>query len=216
MTTTTKLTLPGPFTGVVVDMDGTLVDTEPLWRIAKERIFARYGTDFEPRDHAAVFGRDDGFTAAYLQGRFGLPEERREGIRLEYLGIVAGIFDEGVPIRAGAVELLTALQGVVPVGLASNTRRELVDIVLRRTGLERYLDSVSTADDGAPKPAPDIYLAACRSLGIDPATAVAIEDSPTGIAAARAAGITCIAVPSEQVDGLDGADLVVGSLLDLV
>ena len=196
METTTRITLPGPFTGVVVDMDGTLVDTEPLWRIAKQRIFARYGTAFEERDHEAVFGRDDQFTAAYLTSRFGLPAGERERIRLEYMGVVADIFGEGVPIRSGAVELLTALRGVVPVGLASNTKRELVDIVLDRSGLGRLLDQVTTSDGLVPKPAPDIYLAACARLGIDAATSVAIEDSPTGIAAARAAGLTCIAVPS--------------------
>ena len=214
--TTMKLTLPGRFTGLAVDMDGTLVDTEPLWLVAKQRMFEHYGTTFEDRDHVAVFGRDEQYTATYLTGRLGVAAGRRDEIRLEYREIVAGIFREGVPLRPGAVELLCALHGVVPIGLATNTNRHLVDIVLDRTGLGRYLDSVSTAESGAAKPAPDIYLAACRSMGLDPADVVAIEDSPTGIAAARAAGLTCIAIPSETMAGLEAADHVVDSLLDLL
>jgi HAD superfamily hydrolase (TIGR01509 family) len=121
-----------------------------------------------------------------------------------------------VDVRPGTLELLSTLKGVVPVGLASNTKRELVDIVLDRAGLLPWLDTVTTSDGRRPKPAPDIYLAACASLGVEPGSAVAIEDSPTGIAAARAAGLTCIAVPSESHEGLDAADHLVGSLLDLI
>ncbi|MFN8619969.1 MAG: HAD family phosphatase [Chloroflexota bacterium] len=216
MDRTLSLTLPGPFTGVLLDLDGTLVDTEKLWLLAKQRMFARYGTAFEHADHLAVFGRDDQYTGAYLTRRFGLPEERTEAIRVEYLALVGEVFSEGVDLRPGTLELLRTIKGVVPVGLASNTKRELVDIVLDRAGLLPWLDTVTTSDGRRPKPAPDIYLAACVSLGVTPEEAVAIEDSPTGIAAARAAGLTCIAVPSESHEGLDAADHIVGSLLDLV
>lgn len=216
MDSTLRLTLPGPFTGVLFDLDGTLVDTEKLWLVAKQRMFARYGTSFEYADHLAVFGRDDQFTGNYLRTRFGLPEERTEAVRVEYLQLVGAVFSEGVEVRPGALELLRALRGVVPVGLASNTKRELVDIVLDRAGLNPLLDTVTTSDGRRPKPAPDIYRDACASLGLDPGAAVAVEDSPTGIASARAAGLTCIAVPSESHEGLDAADHIVGSLLDLL
>lgn len=216
MQTTPRLSLPGPFAGVAIDMDGTLVDTEPLWLIAKQRMFGRYDTTFEHRDHVAVFGRDEEFTATYLTGRLGVAPERRDEIRLEYRAIVASVFREGVPLRPGALELLQALHGVIPVGLATNTIRELVDIALDSAGLRPYLVSVSTAESGAAKPAPDIYLAACRSIGVAPGDAVAIEDSPTGIKAARAAGLTTIAVPSETAEGLGEAHHIVASLLDLL
>jgi HAD superfamily hydrolase (TIGR01509 family) len=216
MQTTSRITLPGPFAGVLVDMDGTLVDTEPLWLVAKQRMFAAHDTTFEMADHVAVFGRDEQFTADYLTRRLGVDPSRRDEVRREYRSIVAATFREGVPLRPGALELLSSLRGVVPVGLATNTNRELVDIALDASGLRPYLDSVSTAESGAAKPAPDIYLAACGSLGLDPATSVAIEDSPTGIAAARAAGLTVIAVPSEIHDGLEAAHHIIPSLLDLL
>jgi HAD superfamily hydrolase (TIGR01509 family) len=210
MQTTSRITLPGPFAGVLVDMDGTLVDTEPLWLVAKQRMFAAHDTTFEMADHVAVFGRDEQFTADYLTRRLGVDPSRRDEVRREYRSIVAATFREGVPLRPGALELLSSLRGVVPVGLATNTNRELVDIALDASGLRPYLES------GAAKPAPDIYLAACGSLGLDPATSVAIEDSPTGIAAARAAGLTVIAVPSEIHDGLEAAHHIIPSLLDLL
>ena len=216
MDQTLRLTLPGPFTGVVLDMDGTLVDTEKLWLVAKQRLFARYGVTFQHADHVALFGRDELYSATYLCGRLGQPPSRVEAIRDEYLALVGQVFSEGVDLRPGTLELLSSLKGVVPVGVASNTRRTLVDIVLDRAGLLPYLDTVTTSDGRRPKPAPDIYLDACASLGLEPTSAVAVEDSPTGIAAARAAGLTCIAVPSESSEGLDAANHIVGSLFDLM
>ncbi len=211
-----RLVLPGRFDAVIVDMDGTLIDTEPLWREAKEWIFRRHGTEFVHADHLAVFGRDDIYTADYLTRRFGLGPEERERVRREYMDAVAARFSDGIAIRPGTMELLAHLRGRVPVALASNTRRELVEIALRTTGIDRWLDAVTTSDDAEPKPAPGIYLEACRRVGVEPGRAVAIEDSPAGIVAAQAAGLTCIAVPSEMPDAVGGADLVVGSLLELL
>ncbi len=101
--------------------------------------------------------------------------------------------------------------------MASNTPRELVVRALDAAGLAGYFDVVVTAEDvERPKPAPDIYLAACRRLGVEPSEAVALEDSPPGIEAARRAGLTVVAVP--QDDGVDtsAADHVVPTLRDLL
>jgi len=210
------LHLPGPFAGVVLDMDGTLIDTEPIWLAAKQRIFADHGATFEHADHLAVFGRDDIFTAEYLTRRFGLAEGDRERVRRLYMDEVGRRFGGGIALRPGTLELLTALHGRVPLALASNTRRELVEIALAATGLDRFLDAVATSDDAEPKPAPGIYVEACRRIGIAPADAVALEDSPTGIRAAKAAGLVCIGIPSEMPEALAEADRVVGSLLELI
>jgi HAD superfamily hydrolase (TIGR01509 family) len=198
-------------------MDGLLVETEELWSEAKVDLFARYGETFSDDDRLAVLGTSESYTSRYLARRFGRPETDAPGIRDEYLDLVRTLFRRGVKTREGAVELVRALRGAVPLGLASNTRRELVDIALAAAGLTGSFDVLVTADvveHG--KPAPDIYLEACRRLGVEPSEAIALEDSGPGIAAAKAAGLTCIAVPTDAAVDPSAADVVIASLLELL
>ena len=208
--------LPGVFAAVVLDLDGLLVDTEVVWLEAKKLLFDRHGVAFTVDAHREVLGTSEDFTARTFARRLGLPDTAIPGLRDEYLDTVRERFDAGVKTRPGAHELLGALRGRVPLGLASNTRRELVDLILDRARLAGSFDAIATADEAHAKPAPDIYLLACRRLAVAPKLAVAVEDSPTGVRAAKAAGMTCYGVPSEHTLTLDGADLVVGSLLELV
>jgi HAD superfamily hydrolase (TIGR01509 family) len=201
---------------VVFDMDGLLVHTERQWLQAKTILFERYGTPLTEADKAAVFGADDLASVTYFVGRLGLPGDEVEALRREYLTIIGGLLARGVDISEGATELIESLAGTVPLGLASNTRRELVDEVLGQTPFGRYFGAIATGDEVAPKPAPDVYQLACKRLDVDPATAVAVEDSPTGLKAARAAGLTCIGVPSDPNHPLHEADYVVESLLELL
>jgi HAD superfamily hydrolase (TIGR01509 family) len=107
----------------------------------------------------------------------------------------------------------------MPLGVASNTDGDLVRLALEGAGLlGAFAVIASGADIGRAKPYPDVYLAACHGLGVEPGLAVAVEDSPAGVRAAKAAGMMCIGVPDR--DGVDlmaaGADLVVASLVDLL
>jgi HAD superfamily hydrolase (TIGR01509 family) len=123
----------------------------------------------------------------------------------------------GVPARPGALELLEAVRaGGLPVALASNSGREFVEGVLSVAGLlDGHFDVVITADEVEhPKPAPDIYLAACASLGAPPERSAALEDSATGVASARAAGMYVIAVPYFPDTPIEGASLTAESLTD--
>jgi sugar-phosphatase len=104
----------------------------------------------------------------------------------------------------------------VPIAVATNTRRSMAEVILRQSGLAGRFDAVATGDEASPKPAPDVYLAACRALGVAPADAVGLEDSPTGVAAVKAAGMTCVAVPSDPSSDVSAADLIVASLAELV
>jgi HAD superfamily hydrolase (TIGR01509 family) len=117
--------------------------------------------------------------------------------------------------RPGALELLAALaDAAIPAALASNSSRILVERALATAGIEqRTFAAILTADSvTAPKPAPDIYLAACAALGTEPARTLALEDSPTGVAAAVAAGCFTIGVPSLDGVNLDQAALVAPAL----
>jgi HAD superfamily hydrolase (TIGR01509 family) len=210
------ITLPGQFKAVVADLDGLLVQTEDLWAQAKGVLFERHGVEYTDADHLAVFGTSDIYTAEYFTRRFGAAPEEEESIRSEYMRLASDLFEQGVEISAGAVELIERLSGAVPLGLASNTRRPQVQTILRSTPFEDAFDTIVTGDDGTPKPEPDLYLLACRNLGVSPSDTVALEDSPTGVAAAMAAGLTCIGIPSHPEERLAQADIVLDSLTELL
>lgn len=216
-----SLTLPalppaGSFLGVVADLDGLLVHTERQWLEAKTVLFARYGATLTEADQLAVFGAADGPTAAYFAGRLGVPEAGVAALRDEYLGIVSELFDRGVEVTDRATELVERLGGAVPLALASNTRRTLVQRILAATPLADGFDVIVCGDEATPKPAPDLYLLACRRLGVEPARCLALEDSPTGVRAARQAGLTCVGVPSDARHPLPEADAAIGSLSELL
>ena len=122
----------------------------------------------------------------------------------------------GVEPMPGVIELLDALrEHRIPLGLATNSGREFATRALRAAGIyERFTAVVSAEDVERPKPAPDVSLSAAAELGAGPADCVALEDSETGVAAARAAGMTVIGVPSFPGVDLGAADLVVDSLHD--
>jgi HAD superfamily hydrolase (TIGR01509 family) len=210
------LALPGSFRAVVCDMDGLLVHTERQWLEAKRVLFARYGATLERVDRSTVFGASDIETVSYFAGRLGVPRADIPALRIEYMDIVGGLMDRGVEVTDGAVELLSRLRGRVPLGLASNTRRPLVERILRQTPFADWFDAITTGDEATPKPAPDLYRLACERLGIEPRTAVALEDSPAGVQAARRAGLTCIGVPSDAEHPLTEADHLVSSLTQLL
>jgi HAD superfamily hydrolase (TIGR01509 family) len=211
-----SLELPGPYAAVVADMDGLLVHTERHWLQAKVVLFSRYGAELTDGDLAAVFGTSELDSARYFVGRFDLAADQVDSLRHEYLEIVGDLFDHGVELTEGASELLARLSGAVPLALATNTRRSLVDKILRAISLGERFDAIVSGDEARPKPAPDLYLLACQRLGVDPASAVALEDSPTGVTAAKRAGMTCIGVPSDARFPLHEADAVVDSLVALL
>jgi HAD superfamily hydrolase (TIGR01509 family) len=213
----TPTTLPGRWQAICFDLDGLLVDTEPIWMDAKEELFERYRVTFDVADHKAVFGTSEVQSAVYFTQRMGLPESETERIRVEYLELVTTRLQDGeIPIQPGARELLARLRGQVPMALATNTRRSLTDVVLERTGLAGLFDAIATSDETNPKPAPDLYLLACARLSVEPAYAVGLEDSPTGVLAVKAAGLHCICVPSSPGSDVSHADEIIGSLLDLL
>ena len=133
----------------------------------------------------------------------------------ELLELAAGEFAGPVEPMPGAVELIAELRGLGrPMAVASNSERRLVDLALNGTGLADSFGAVVAGDEVSnPKPAPDLYLEACRRLGASPRESVAVEDSPRGSAAARAAGVFVIGIPYLPELELD-ADLVAGSLED--
>jgi HAD superfamily hydrolase (TIGR01509 family) len=140
---------------------------------------------------------------------------RAEPLGNELLELVERRLLEEATAFPGAEELVVELNDRLPIAVASNTPQRLVRGALACAGLERYFDVIVTADQVAePKPSPDVYLLACELLDAAPSRSIGLEDSPTGVAAARAAGMFVIGIPSFPGVLLDEADLVGASLAD--
>lgn len=205
---------------VVFDLDGLLVDSEPLQIAAWDAFLMEYGHRLSPSLLGDMFGLRVWDSAGLLIERLGLPlrvdavVEARDRIFLDSL---AGNL---VPMP-GARELVGDLaRRGIPLGLATSGHRRYVDVVLREIGLEGVFDAEVTGGEVAHgKPAPDIYLAAARALDVPPRLALALEDAPHGVAAARAAGMRCLAIPNamtRDLPGFDKADAVLDSLAEVM
>ncbi|MFI5027366.1 MAG: HAD family hydrolase [Solirubrobacterales bacterium] len=210
--------MEAPPDAVVFDNDGLLLDTESVWTRAERDLFERRGMEFTPADKRELIGTSAEVAGGVLERR--LQEPGRAGELIDELNeLVVAELEHGVEAMVGARELLHGLgQRGTPLGLVSNSPIAFVRRSLEIVGFEDLFDVVVSAHETTdPKPAPDPYLEACRRLGVEAGPqVVALEDSPTGVAAARAAGLTVIGIPSITGVALDDAHHIAASLLDEV
>lgn len=211
-----ELALPGRFRGAVFDCDGLLVDSEPAWGRAEARLLARRGHAYTEADRRATVGRAIDEGVSLFAERLGLSRDELPSLRSELIDLARDEFQAGIALRPGAAELVSSLRMWMRLGVASNTDRTLVELALAGTTIAGSFDVIVTGEDVAdPKPAPDLYLLACRLLAVRPSDAIAFEDSEAGVLSASAAGLTVVAAPQLAGLSLDNADFVVDSLAEL-
>ncbi|HKZ13497.1 MAG TPA: HAD family phosphatase [Solirubrobacterales bacterium] len=203
---------------VLFDNDGLLLDTESVWTRAEQDLFDAYAREFTAAHKVELIGKS-GAAAAKLLEEWLEQEGRGVELMAELDQMVVAELEHGVEAMVGARDLLERLKAQgTPIGLVSNSPLSFVERSLEIVGFEAIFDAVVSGHEVAePKPAPDPYLEACRRIGVDAGpNVIALEDSPTGVAAARAAGLTVIGVPS--VDGIElfEAHHIAGTLLDAI
>ena len=200
---------------VLFDMDGLLIDSEPLWLEAETAVMARLGASWTEADQVQLLGGSLDRTVRYLLAKATRPASPAQVGEWLMTGVAGRVREHGVPLRPGARELLAEVAAAgLPHALVTSSERGFMDAVLASTGLR--FDVLVCADDvGMTKPDPEPYLLAAKLLGTDPARCFALEDSPNGVASAEAAGCRVIAVPSLVPIGPAPGRTVVRSLTEL-
>jgi HAD superfamily hydrolase (TIGR01509 family) len=189
------------------DNDGVLVDTEHLYFEATRRVLASVGVALTEEDYRKLF-LVQGKGAWHLVEARGLPDSDITALKQRRNAVYAELIAEAPRVLPDVRDVVSALHGCYRMGVVTSSRRDHFEIIHRATGLLPYFDFVVTADDcSRTKPCPDPYVRAIEMSGVDRAAAVAIEDSERGLAAATAAGLRCVVVPSRltQSQAFDGA-----------
>lgn len=197
---------------VLWDMDGVLIDSEPLLLEAERAVFAEYGVDVTPEMKKPFIGLGGHEVMMRMAGAFGVVEtsERLNDAKFAHIyRLLPGVAT--FPQSARLLELL-ASEGI-PMAVASGSSPEAIMVALVGTGLGKHIpERVSVLDVAKGKPAPDVFLEAARRLGVEPENCVVIEDAVPGILAAKAAGMRSIAIPyviDPWDERFDAAELVI-------
>jgi HAD superfamily hydrolase (TIGR01509 family) len=181
---------------VLFDMDGLLVDTEPLWFETEIEVMARLGAAWSKEDQEALLGGSMDNTVGYLLARATRPAAPADVARWMTEGMLSRAAEGRIAVRPGARELLAAVAAAgIPYALVTSSQRPFADAVVAGAGF-RFPATVTSDDVTRTKPDPEPYLLAAKLLGAGPAGCVALEDSPNGVASATEAGCRVIAVPS--------------------
>jgi HAD superfamily hydrolase (TIGR01509 family) len=203
---------------VVFDLDGLLIDSEQVWDGVREELAHERGGRWHAGAQRDMMGMSSPEWSRYMHETIGLRESPEEINRIVVERMVER-YAEGPPWIDGALDAVRRTAELHTLGLASSSNRELIDLALESGGIAPlFRATVSSEEVARGKPAPDVYVEAARRLGVDPATCIAIEDSHNGIRAAKAAGMTCVAIPNPTFppgDAVAEADVVLGSLGEL-
>jgi len=204
---------------VIFDLDGVIVDSEPVWERVRRQVVADNGGRWLPDAQQLLMGMSTAEWSRYLSGELGVGLAP-EAIAATVIDRMSGHYRDRVPLMPGAADAVRTMAARWPLGLASSSPPELIDAALTGAGLlGLFAAAVSTEQVARGKPAPDVYLAVVDRLGFRPDRCAAVEDSTNGLRSAAAAGLHVIAVPHKRYPpdpaALDAAPLVLTRLADL-
>jgi HAD superfamily hydrolase (TIGR01509 family) len=204
---------------VIFDLDGVLLDSESRWDTARRAVVASSGGHWRPSASRDMMGMSAPEWSRYLHDELGVPLAPAE-INERVVSALLADYRRGLPLLPGADAAVHRLAARWPLGLASSANRTVIDTVLELAGLApSFAVTVSSEEVARGKPSPDVYLAAARALGVEPAHAAAIEDSANGLRSAAAAGMTVVAIPNREfppgADALALADATLAGLDEL-
>jgi HAD superfamily hydrolase (TIGR01509 family) len=204
---------------VVFDLDGVLLDSEQVWDEVREQLTRERGGRWRENAQREMMGMSSLEWSRYMHDVLGLPEPPEE-ISAEVVRRLEQRYRNQLPLLDGAREAVERLAARWPLGLASSSNREIIDLVLDVSGLVRFFRvTVSSEEVARGKPAPDVYLEAARRLKVAPDSCTAVEDSSNGIRSAKAAHMRVVAIPNPHFrpddESLAHADVTIRSLTEL-
>jgi mannitol-1-/sugar-/sorbitol-6-/2-deoxyglucose-6-phosphatase len=203
----------------VFDMDGVLIDTEPVWRRVEREIFGRVGVELTEEQLLETWGMRISEVVDYWYRSRPWDGVRPQAVAKAIVDeVVAHVRIQGRPAH-GAVEAIARVHAAgLRIAIASSSSRRLIHAVVERLEVTRHVEALLSADDEQHgKPAPDVYLSAARKVGLAPDECIAVEDSPVGVQSAKAAGMLCVALVTHGIErsDLQAADAIIGSLDEL-
>jgi HAD superfamily hydrolase (TIGR01509 family) len=204
---------------VIFDLDGVLLDSEQVWDEVREQLVRERGGRWHERAHEEMMGMSSLEWSRYMHDELAVPDPPEE-ISAEVVRRLEGAYRKRLPLIDGAREAVERLAARWPLGLASSSNRELIELALEVSGLARFIRvTVSSEEVARGKPAPDVYLEAARRLAVSPERCAAVEDSRNGLRSAKAAGMRVIAIPNPHFPPdeatLELADVTLASLSEL-
>jgi HAD superfamily hydrolase (TIGR01509 family) len=204
---------------VIFDLDGVIVDSEAAWGEIRERFTRENGGSWKPEAVREMQGMSSVEWSRYMRDELGVPLPPTV-ISERVADRVGQLYAERLPLLTGAVDAVRSLAGEWPLAVASSSNRNLIDLVVRLSGLaDAFEATVSSEEVERGKPAPDVYLEAARRLEVDPEACAAVEDSTNGLRSAHAAAMAVIAAPNRDFPpdpgALELADVTLESLTEL-
>jgi len=205
---------------VIFDMDGVLIDSEPIHVGIEKQLFDKLGIDVSETVHRSYMGASNEFMYSDLRSRFKLSESVSELIESDEL-FRSDYFHrlDTIPANDGLISLLGQIKTAgLKLAVATSSSPEIADLLLNKCGIASFFDAiVTTSEAGKSKPSPDVYLLAAQRIGVSPEDCIVFEDSPNGLSAAKSAGMFCVVIQSdsELIQKLSKADYLIQSFTEM-